>query len=382
MNRNIRILYLIAFLQGMVFYGPIATLYRQVHGISVFEITIIEGISLGLSLLLEIPWGVIADRIGYKKTMAFCTWLYFISKIIFYQASSFYGFLLERILLGIVFAGISGVDTSILYLSCNGKDVQKVYGNYESLGMLGLLLASFIFSFFIKDDYQLAALLTVVAYGIASILVLLVKEVKDNKGEEACNESFKNIFRSVIKNKRLLLFLIATGLLSETHQTITVFLNQLKYESVGLSNSAIGILFGIMSILGLVACFSEVITKKLKILGSFITLTTIPITSCLFLFFSNNIPITITSIMMLQIANSIFTPFREELQNRQVTATNRATALSIHSMIINCTAIIVSLLFGYLSDIKLTYAFLFGGIISFISLLILLYWHFGNKTYS
>lgn len=30
-----------AFLQGMVFYGPIATLYRQTRGVSVFQITLI-----------------------------------------------------------------------------------------------------------------------------------------------------------------------------------------------------------------------------------------------------------------------------------------------------------------------------------------------------
>lgn len=75
MKRNIRIMYLMALLQGMVFYGPVATLYRQARGVTVFQITIIEGISLGLSLLLEIPWGVIADRIGYRKTMIFCSWL-------------------------------------------------------------------------------------------------------------------------------------------------------------------------------------------------------------------------------------------------------------------------------------------------------------------
>ena len=38
-------MYAIVFLQGMVFYGPIATLYRQVNGISVFQITFIESIS-------------------------------------------------------------------------------------------------------------------------------------------------------------------------------------------------------------------------------------------------------------------------------------------------------------------------------------------------
>ena len=47
-KRNIYLMYGISLLQGMVFYGPIATLYRQAAGVSVFEITLIESISLAL----------------------------------------------------------------------------------------------------------------------------------------------------------------------------------------------------------------------------------------------------------------------------------------------------------------------------------------------
>lgn len=72
MKRNIYLMYAIALFQSMVFYDPISTLYRQTHGVSIFQITVIESISLFLSILLEIPWGVIADKIGYKKTMVFC----------------------------------------------------------------------------------------------------------------------------------------------------------------------------------------------------------------------------------------------------------------------------------------------------------------------
>lgn len=91
MKKNLYVMYAIALLQGMIFYGPIATLYRQAQGVTVFEITVIESISLALGILLEIPWGMIADKIGYRKTMIFCSSLYFISKIVFWQATGFGG---------------------------------------------------------------------------------------------------------------------------------------------------------------------------------------------------------------------------------------------------------------------------------------------------
>ena len=96
MNRKIGIplLCATAFLQGMVFYGPIATLYRQARGVSVFQITLIESISLACLIALEIPWGYVADRIGYRRTLAACNVLYFLSKIVFWRAEGFGGFLL------------------------------------------------------------------------------------------------------------------------------------------------------------------------------------------------------------------------------------------------------------------------------------------------
>ena len=107
MKRNLWIMYAIALLQGMVFYGPIATLYRQAHGLTIFQITLIESISLALLILLEIPWGIIADKIGCRHTIIFCSALYLISKIIFWKADGFAGFLVERIMLSVVESGFS-----------------------------------------------------------------------------------------------------------------------------------------------------------------------------------------------------------------------------------------------------------------------------------
>ena len=40
-RRNIYLMYAIALLQGMVFYGPVATLYREAAGVTIFQITLI-----------------------------------------------------------------------------------------------------------------------------------------------------------------------------------------------------------------------------------------------------------------------------------------------------------------------------------------------------
>ena len=170
MKRNLYLLYAMALLQGMVFYGPIATLYRQAQGITVFQITVIESISLFLYGVLEIPWGIAADKIGYRRTLIACSGLYFLSKIVFWRADSFADFLLERVMLSVVLAGISGVDSSVLYLSCKGRDSQKVFGVYHSMSMAGLLFAAGVYAMVVQDHYPLAGFLTVISYGGAAFL--------------------------------------------------------------------------------------------------------------------------------------------------------------------------------------------------------------------
>lgn len=170
MKRNVWIMYAIAFLQGMIFYAPIATLYRQAHGITIFEITLLESISFAVCIALEVPWGILSEKIGYRRTMIFCCILYFLSKIVFWQADGFSFFFIERVLLSVVVAGISGVDASILYLSCDKKNSQHVFGMYRGLEMGGLFLAAILFSVFIQERYDQAALWSVYSYGLAMLL--------------------------------------------------------------------------------------------------------------------------------------------------------------------------------------------------------------------
>lgn len=88
-KRNIGILYSMSSLQGMVFYSSVSTLYRQAAGITLFQLSVIEGISLVLTIVLELPWGILADYIGYRRTMIICSFLFFLSKLVFWQADSF-----------------------------------------------------------------------------------------------------------------------------------------------------------------------------------------------------------------------------------------------------------------------------------------------------
>ena len=372
MIKNRYLMYVIGLLQGMVFYGPIATLYRQAQGVSVLEITIIESISLFLCILLEIPWGVIADKIGYKRTMIICSGLYFVSKIIFWQASGFWWFLFERIMLSIVVSGLSGVDVSILYLSCEKDKSQKAFGIYNSLQMAGLLFAAIIFSSFIGANYKLSGSLTVLSYGLAVVVSLFLSEVKPSDTRPFSFVEFRNLLKSIIKNRHMLQFLLAIAFLSETHQTITVFLNQIQYTICGMTDSMIGCAYIIATLVGVSTAFSAWFTKKLgaRLSGSLFFI--LAFCSCVLLAITKSALLSVGSILLLRLSNSLFTPLQIELQNRQVTSSNRATELSINALIINSVGIGTNLAFGVFAQINVSVAFLFGTGLCLIGLILFL----------
>lgn len=374
MKKNLYVMYAIALLQGMIFYGPIATLYRQAQGVTVFEITVIESISLALGILLEIPWGMIADKIGYRKTMIFCSSLYFISKIVFWQATGFGGFLAERIMLSVVLAGYSGVDSSIIYLSCEGTDGQKAFGLYNSMNMAGLLIAAVVFSVFVGDNYWLAGLLTVISYGLAMALSFGLTEVRQTASEETAAEPFSESFRQIFSNRALLLFLVGVALLSEAHQTITVFLNQLQYERCGLNSSVIGLVYIVATLLGLLGAYSSAFTKRVGIRRSFVLFCVLAALSCLILGSTTFALPSVISVLLLRFSNTLFQPLLAYLQNRQITSRNRATALSVCGMLVDGIAIGTNLVFGALSDWNLSVAFYFGSAICTVGLLLFLLW--------
>lgn len=371
-KRNIWILWGIALLQGMVFYAPVATLYRQAAGLGIFHITLIESISLWLTISLEIPWGWAADRIGYKKTMLVCCGLYFVSKLVFWQADSFGGFLLERVLLSVVCAGLSGVDSSMLFLSSGEENSHRVFSIYENLGQLGILLAAGIHALWIGDDYRLAAFLTVLSYGAAALLSLGLTEVRpvSPKGREVPGKEMLAVLREQLGNRKILFLLIAMGLLNETHQTITVFLSQLQYADAGMSHREMSLAYIIVSIAALAGGFSARLcagTGAKKMGTGLLALAGL---SCLVLGLFPTPVLSVLSVLLLRLCFNLMQPLHMDLQNKLVTARDRATALSMNAVVMDGLGIFLNLLFGKLADMRLNAAMFLGAALCSVGVLL------------
>ncbi len=380
MKKNLCLLYGIAFLQGMVFYSPASVLYRQAAGLNIFQISVIESISLFLCFALEIPWGILADRIGYRITLSLCCFFYFISKIIFWKAWSFQDFLLERIFLSIAVSGLSGVDIALLYLYAPEGKSQKVFGLYEGLGTGGLLTASICFSLFLKNNWRRAALLTAAAYGIAFVLALFLLEEKPERLKVSLTKTEKRtlkLSRSFLFtfNPSFFLFLFGAGLLGETRQYIAVFLNQPQYIACGLSAGSIALLYILTLIAGMTGPWSDFLTKKLGIPLFSACCFLCPALLCFVLAHTRSPLLSAICILGIQGFVSLFLPLQSELQNQEISAAHRAAALSLQAMFLELTSAALELIFGSMAQKSLRLSFSAGGFFCGAGFLLFLLWY-------
>lgn len=370
MKYNKYIFYILAFLQGLVFYSSVATLYRQAHGLSLVEMGIIESIFAFLMILFEIPWGIVCDRIGYKKTMLICSFVYFISKVVFYQAYGFTGFLLERILLAFVNAGYSGCSSAYLFDSIDESESEHVFGFEQMFGVAGMTIASLSFSILIQNDLRKAALWTSIAYFFAFIMTILLKDVNKPKSKF----DYKMIFTSIYQQKHIILLIIGACLLTETTHTLTIFYNQLQYQRVGIDIQWYGILFMMMQFVSLLTGASGKITKYIKRDTWTSLLFILSALSCFILIFESSIVGTIIILAIMTIIESCFYPMFTIYQNESVHISNKATILSIYSMIMNFVMMGTQSIFGVAVEYSLQTFYIIGSIFSLLGFILFRIW--------
>lgn len=366
MKRNLHILYAIALLQGMVFYSSVATLYRTAHGLTLGQITLIESISMLLTVALELPWGILADRIGYRRTMIACSFLFLLSKIIFWRADGFGSFLLERVVLSATVAGLSGVDESLLFLSAPKGESQRAFSFYSAFGTAGLLFSALVFSLFIGENYALAALLTVISHAAAALLSLGIVEVHSVQPQRRAAKDFLRLIRATLCDMRFLCLLVGYAVVSEGVQMATVWFNQPQYARCGMGVRTISAAYIAVTVCTLVAPLSKPLTDRLGARRFSTLVLLLCALSALTLACTTSALLSFVCIALMAAAGCLLSPLASELFNRQVSDADRATHLSIFSLVQSGVAAGADLLYGQAADVSLPCVF---GVIAIAALL-------------
>jgi len=159
------------------------------------QLFILQSWLMAWIFVLEIPTGVIADRIGRKHSLFLSGILGAISVNVFIFSPNFYIFLLAEFLMALTLAFCSGADTALLYEILKKQKMEKqskyIFSRYKMFNTLGtavgLPIGSVIAGLMIwpyPSNLTLPFLLTSIPFAIAAIFAILIKEDRRPKFRE------------------------------------------------------------------------------------------------------------------------------------------------------------------------------------------------------
>ncbi len=303
-----------------------------------------------------------------KKTLIAVNTLFFISKIVFYTAHSFESFLIERIMLSVVLSGLSGCDTALIYASIRESHAQKVFGKYSAFGTLGFLIASVLSTFIVAVSLDYTALLTIFPYGLSVVMTLFLVEVKSESKEKS--SVFMN-FKRAFSDKSVLLFVFSIALIIEVAQAVTVFLNQAQYLRSGIDPKYFGLIVAGIQCARLMSVKASVISKKLGNINAISVLVSLIIGSCLLLILTTNPIFSVTCVVIIALSMSVIGPIELDVKNKFIDGCDRATLLSMYSMVGGLIASVGNIIVGKAADQSLQHGLLICVFMSIVSLVLL-----------
>ena len=378
-TRNYRLLVLMAFLQGVVFYGPIATIYRRAYGLDIQGLFLIESISWILTVALEAPWGRFADRFGYKRTLLLGNLVFLASKLVFSFASGFSGFLAERLLLSLALSALSGCTEALMYRSAGAADSEKAFGRWDAASGAGLLAASLSSPLLYAVSLRMTAYGTVIPYAVACACSLFLVDVDEEPapGPSAVDadrplHGLRHAFRTLVRDRGLVLFLISSAVVGEAAHSATVFLAPLQYERAGIPMAAFGALYAAVQGVALVAAGAWRLVRAVGRERAFRFLLLIVAAGLAALAVSDAAAPSVAALLAIAAATAMFRPLSASLQNERVVGPERATALSVNAMVTELAAAALnvgvgraagaglSICFGSLAALVAVFAFLPG----------------------
>ncbi|MGB7337983.1 MAG: MFS transporter [Phototrophicaceae bacterium] len=381
-QRNIRLISIIRFAQSFHLYIHAYALILLDRGLSLFQITAIESLVIATIFVMEIPTGIIADRIGRKGAIVAAIGFNISAEFLFLFAKTYPMYIMVAILTGTGFAFASGAIEAMVYDSLPLEDrdnqMKKTMGQINSLARLAFFISPIVGAFIIRDgapeNYTLAIALTVMALLVALLVSLFLQEPASEW--DADKPHSMTILRDGIAElrgnptlRRLTLLTIfttpLTGMLIVTLAAPYLTLNGVSPFVIGMTLS-IGSLF---------AVFTQRYAYKLETwLGQerailFLLLLPALMYGVLALVSGSILPVVV--IIIMYATNEMKSPLFSAYQNGLIGSKNRATVLSIINMLLNLFVAIVSPLYAAIGMFSLPLAFLIIGCVIVLAVIVL-----------
>lgn len=241
-------LYIVSFFDSLVFFVPVALLVRTRCGITLSQFFYLQVISSLCVFALEIPCGVITDKIGYKKSLILAQLLLTTVRLLFFIGGNFYLFALASVIEATSICFESGTVEAYYYTLFGKEKYLKVSSIASAFATASFIISTLLFvpiNAFLGMNYLL--LFTLFSHIIALIASFFyqpqAQPVSQPKAVSQATltseeKNTKSLIKKIVTNPALIAIFFVSSFLSLGVYIVNFFFI-IKLEECGISENAI-----------------------------------------------------------------------------------------------------------------------------------------------
>ena len=224
----------VCFLNGLVFFAPVALLVRTQAGVSEHIFFLLQALLSGVIFLGEIPTGFITDKIGYRKSLIWAQVLLFGARSLLLAAfvsRSLALFVVEAVVEGIAACFTSGTGSAYLYALYGENGYLAKTAHAGNFGTAGFIISTVAYAGIYKISGMEGLLITTVVMDVIAVVCSFFLRSESSKTIIADRKEVQIL--AVFKNKKAFLFVISLAIFSIAWLLINFFY-VVKLENCGL----------------------------------------------------------------------------------------------------------------------------------------------------
>ena len=224
----------VCFLNGLVFFAPVALLVRTQAGVSEHVFFILQALLSGVIFLGEIPTGFITDKIGYRKSLILAQVLLLGARSLLLAAfvsRSLALFVVEAVVEGIAACFTSGTGSAYLYALYGENGYLAKTAHAGNFGTAGFIISTVAYAGIYKISGMEGLLITTVVMDIIAVVCSFFLRSESSKTIIADRKEVQIL--AIFKNKKAFLFVISLAIFSIAWLLINFFY-VVKLENCGL----------------------------------------------------------------------------------------------------------------------------------------------------
>lgn len=366
--------YLFGFLKSFTFFsGVLVPFFTQWGGISMFQVQFLQSWFMFWIFIMEVPTGVIADKVGRKYSLALGGLTVAIATLVYGSIPRFEIFLLGEFLFGVAMAFMSGADDALLYdsLKESGRENEskKIFGRAHTFSLFGMLTSAPIGSLIAsKLGLNAPMLLASIPYLLAAIVALSIREpkIREKVSESKRYLDIAKKGMAFLKNHRQLRALALDSVVLGAAAYFVIWFYQPLFTKLNLPIIYFGYLHALLAGVEMLIAGNFTFLEKIFRSGKNYLRFTALITG-LVLIITGLIPSIFTGILLILLAGG-FGLTRAELMsaymNKYIPSEQRATILSSISMLRRILLVVLNPIMGFIADKSLSMAMITAGLLA------------------